>query len=96
MRSLGERVLVRPIVEEVTKGGIVIPHSAQERAFAVMKGTIVSVGTWNALHNGRPVELPVRVGEVLYYREEMGQIPVPGGLVTVPWQGVVAAEEVQP
>ena len=43
LRPLGDRVLVKPLSkEEVTKSGIVLPDSAQQKP---QEGTVVAVGT---------------------------------------------------
>ncbi len=60
IRPLGERVLIRPkLDEEKTKGGIYIPDSARE---GKKQGEIIEVGTFK---DGK--DLPVKKGDIILY-----------------------------
>ncbi|MFA5237776.1 MAG: co-chaperone GroES [Methanoregula sp.] len=57
---IGERVLIRPKeVEEVTKSGIYIPETAQEKK---KEGTVIAVGTRD---DGKA--LPLKAGDHVIY-----------------------------
>ncbi len=60
-RPLHDRVLVRRLdAEEKTKGGIIIPDSAQEKP---QEGEIVSVGSGVRDENGKQIALDVKAGD---------------------------------
>ena len=67
LRPIGDRVLVKPLSkEEVTKAGILLPDSAQEKP---QEGTVLSVGTGKFV-DGKLItfkELGVSVGDVVMF-----------------------------
>jgi len=65
-----DRVLVRPAVAEtVSASGIVLPDSAQE---APMRGDVVAIGAGRLGKDGKRLELPVAVGDVVVYGKYSG------------------------
>ena len=63
IKPLGERVLVEPMkAEEVAKGGIIIPDSAQEKP---QEGTVVALGTGKLDDVGRKIPFNVKKGDIV-------------------------------
>lgn len=70
IRPLGERVLVKPLpIEEVTKGGIVLPDTAKEKP---QEGEVVAVGPGRLLDNGKRVAIDLKVGDKVLYSKYAG------------------------
>jgi co-chaperonin GroES (HSP10) len=68
IRPVGENVVVKPIAEDVSPGGIVIPQTAQEKR-AYQKGKVVSVGKgMPSLMDGKRIPPEVEPGETVLYR----------------------------
>jgi len=62
---LGDRILVKPLnSEEKTKGGIILPDTAQEKP---QQGKVVAVGKGKLLDDGKVKELEVKVGDTVLY-----------------------------
>ncbi|MBI4018918.1 MAG: co-chaperone GroES [Candidatus Aenigmarchaeota archaeon] len=59
IKPVGRRVLIRPVKEEKTKGGIYIPESAKEGR---KEGEVLAVGTGK---DGNP--LPLKKGDRVIY-----------------------------
>ncbi|MSP43397.1 MAG: co-chaperone GroES [Alphaproteobacteria bacterium] len=76
-RPLHDRVLVRPLdAEEKTKGGIIIPGTAQEKP---QEGKIVAVGPGARREDGTIAKLDVKVGDrVLYGKWSGTEIKIKG------------------
>jgi chaperonin GroES len=55
--------------EEKTKSGIFLPDAAKEKP---TKGKVISVGPGRLDDNGKPMEIPVRVGDTVYYGKYSG------------------------
>jgi chaperonin GroES len=66
---LYDRVLVRRIEEEITKGGIVIPDKAKEKP---IQGKIVAVGEGKLLNSGEIRPLKVKVGDTILFGKYSG------------------------
>ena len=65
VQPLGDRILVKPLEQEVkTRGGIILPDTAQEKP---SKGKVVSVGKGKLLDDGKIKELEVKVGDTVLY-----------------------------
>ena len=63
IKPLGERVLVEPFkAEEVAKGGIIIPDSAQEKP---QEGKVIAVGTGKLDDKGKKIAFNVKVGDTV-------------------------------
>ncbi|MBE0466743.1 MAG: co-chaperone GroES [Candidatus Desulforudis sp.] len=70
IRPLGERVVVKPLpMEEMTKGGIVLPDTAKEKP---QKGEVVAVGSGRLLDNGQRVAIDLKVGDKVLYSKYAG------------------------
>ena len=69
-RPLHDRVVIRRVEEEQkTKGGIIIPDTAQEKP---MQGEVVAVGKGKRLDDGRLQPLGVKVGDKVIYGKWSG------------------------
>jgi chaperonin GroES len=55
--------------EERTASGIYLPDAAKEKP---TKGKVVSVGPGKLDDKGKPMEIPVRVGDTVYYGKYSG------------------------
>ncbi|RYX84192.1 co-chaperone GroES [bacterium] len=64
IKPLGNRVLVQPITETVTPGGILLSDNAQGRP---EQGTVVAVGEGRRLDSGERVPIGVEVGDTVIY-----------------------------
>jgi chaperonin GroES len=70
LKPMGDLVVVRPSEQEsVTKGGIFLPDTAQERP---QKGEVVSTGPGRMLENGKRVEMEVKAGDTVIYSKYAG------------------------
>jgi chaperonin GroES len=70
LRPLQDRVIVKQTEAETkTASGIFLPDAAQERP---TKGKVVSVGPGRLDDNGKAMEIPVRVGDTVYYGKYSG------------------------
>ncbi len=70
IRPLNDRVLVKRLDEEVmTKGGIIIPDSAQEKP---AEGEIVAVGPGKMDDKGKRVAVGVKAGEKVLFSKYGG------------------------
>ena len=70
LRPLQDRVIVKQQdAEEKTKSGIYLPDAAKEKP---TKGKVVSVGPGRLDDNGKPMEIPVRTGDTVYYGKYSG------------------------
>lgn len=70
MRMLNDRILVkRTEAATVTKGGIIIPDSCQEKG---MTGTAIEVGKGKLLDNGKRAPMEVKVGDVIMHAKYAG------------------------
>lgn len=76
-RPLHDRVVVRRIEsEEKTKGGIIIPDTAQEKP---SEGEIVAVGSGARDESGKVVALDVKVGDRVLFGKWSGTEVKVGG-----------------
>jgi chaperonin GroES len=71
IRPLHDNVVVEPTVSKkaVTKGGILLPDTAQEKP---LEGKVVAVGSGHRGKNGRLVELSVKAGDRVVYAKWSG------------------------
>jgi chaperonin GroES len=70
VRPLGDRVLVKRFEdEEVMKGGIIIPDTAQEKP---QRGEVVAVGKGRVNENGEVVPLEVKKGDKVLFGKYAG------------------------
>jgi chaperonin GroES len=77
LRPLQDRVIVKQTeAEEKTKSGIYLPDAAKEKP---TRGKVVSVGPGRLDDKGKAMEIPVRVGDTVYYGKYSGtEIEVDG------------------
>jgi chaperonin GroES len=69
-RPLHDRVLVRRVKEEEkTKGGIIIPDTAQEKP---QEGEVIAVGSGARDEAGKLIELDVKVGDRILFGKWSG------------------------
>jgi chaperonin GroES len=67
IKPLRDKVVVEPRpVEEVSKGGIIIPDSAKD---APVEGTVVAVGSGILNRDGNIIPLEVKVGDKILYKK---------------------------
>jgi chaperonin GroES len=70
VQPLGDRVLIEVLdAEEKTKGGIVIPGTAQEKP---QQGKVVAVGKGRVSDDGKTIALEVKDGDVVLYGKYSG------------------------
>src|SRR6476469_4002523 len=70
LKPLQDRVIVKQTeAEEKTKSGIYLPDAAKEKP---TKGKVISVGPGRLDDNGKAMEIPVRVGDTVYYGKYSG------------------------
>ena len=70
IRPLGDRILVKRLEQEQkTKGGIIIPDSAQEKP---QEAEVVAVGEGRVLEDGSKRRLELKVGERILFTKYSG------------------------
>ncbi|KXK44635.1 MAG: Chaperonin GroES [Chlorobi bacterium OLB5] len=70
LKPLGDRVIVKPKApEEKTKGGIILPDTAQEKP---MEGEVVAVGNGRTDDAGKKVAMDLKVGDKVLYGKYSG------------------------
>lgn len=69
IRPLHDRVIVKRVAEEKTKGGIIIPDTAKEKP---VEGKVVAVGDGKILENGTKVPLNVKKGDKVLFGKYAG------------------------
>ena len=70
LKPLADRVLVKVDEEETkTKGGILIPDTAQKES---QKGTVMTIGSGKVLDNGTRLPFEVKVGDHVLFAKYSG------------------------
>jgi chaperonin GroES len=70
LQPLGDRIVVKPINrEEVTKSGIVLPDSAQEKP---QEGEVLAVGPGRVLDSGQRVSMDLKTGDKVLFAKYAG------------------------
>ncbi len=70
IQPLGDRVVIKPTPrEEVSKGGIVLPDTAQERP---QEGKVIAVGPGRLTENGNRIAMDVKKGDKVVYSKYAG------------------------
>lgn len=65
IKPLADRVIVKPMAaEEKTKGGIILPDTAQEKP---IEGTIIAVGPGRITDEGKEIKMNVKEGDKVLY-----------------------------
>lgn len=69
IKPLGNRVLIKRSKKETTKGGILLPDSAQEKP---KEGVIVAVGPGKTTEDGKLEPLNVTIGDIVMFSSYAG------------------------
>ena len=69
IRPLGNRVLVKRLAAQTSKGGILLPESAKEKP---KQGQVVAVGPGKLDEQGRLKALTVQVGDTVLFSSYAG------------------------
>jgi chaperonin GroES len=70
IEPLGDRVVIKPTPkEEVSRGGIVLPDTAQERP---QEGKIIAVGPGRLTEDGKRIAMEVKKGDKVIYSKYAG------------------------
>jgi len=70
IEPLGDRVVIKPTPkEEVSKGGIVLPDTAQEKP---QEGKIIAVGPGRLSEDGTRIAMEVKKGDKVIYSKYAG------------------------
>ncbi len=69
VKPLADRIVLRPIEEDKTAGGIILPDTAKEKS---MRGEVVAVGPGRLAENGERIKPEVKVGDVVIYSKYAG------------------------
>jgi len=70
LKPLGDRILIEVLeAEEKTKGGIVLPESAQEKP---QQGKVVAVGKGKVKDDGSVIPMEVKEGDVIMFGKYSG------------------------
>ena len=70
LTPLHDRLIVRAAkAAEVTKGGIILPDTAQEKP---QQGEVLAVGTGKIDDNGKTLAMAVKVGDTVLYGKYSG------------------------
>ena len=70
LKPLGDRVIVKPKApEEKTKGGIILPDTAQEKP---MEGEILAVGAGRIADDGTKIVMELKKGDKVLYGKYSG------------------------
>lgn len=75
--TLAERVIIKPLVEKTSKGGIVLARSERDQAVNSDQGTIVMIGplAWYDL----PSKPDLKPGDTVYYSKYGAKMLKPEG-----------------
>ena len=81
IKPLGDRVVIKKLeAETTTKSGIVLSGTAKERP---QEAEVMAVGP-GAIHEGKRIEMEVKVGDkVLYYKYAGTEVKVDGEEYTI-------------
>ncbi|MFN8614532.1 MAG: co-chaperone GroES [Vampirovibrionales bacterium] len=69
IQPLADRVVIQPIEEETTAGGIYIPDTAREKP---IKGRVVAVGSGRTLDTGAKEAMTVKEGDTVLFAKYGG------------------------
>ena len=70
IRPLSDHVVAKPISEEKTVAGIVLPDTAKDK---LQRAEVAAVGSGRLLDNGTRAALEVKVGDVILFQSDFGQ-----------------------
>lgn len=69
-RPLGNRVLLRRLAAEETKGGIILPDNAKKKQ---EQAEVIAIGTGKQDKSGQLIPVPVKVGDIVLIEKYSGQ-----------------------
>ena len=70
LSPMSDRVVIRPMDDaKVTKGGIILPDTAQERP---LEGEVVAAGPGRRLDNGKLLDMDLKTGDKVIYSKFAG------------------------
>ncbi len=69
LKPLGNRILVQRNVAKTSKGGILLPDSAQEKP---RQGTVIAVGPGKVDDKGKAYVLDLKVGDTVLFSSYSG------------------------
>lgn len=68
IKPLGDRVIIKPIAEDITtKSGIVLPETVEKEK--AEKGEVLAVGSGRTLDNGELAPMSVKVGDKVMFKK---------------------------
>jgi chaperonin GroES len=68
IKPLGDRVIIKPIAEDITtKAGIVLPETVEKEK--AEKGEVVAIGPGRILDNGQIAPMSVKVGDKVMFKK---------------------------
>lgn len=68
IKPLGDRVIIKPIAEDITtKAGIVLPETVEKEK--AEKGEVLAVGPGRVLDNGELAPMSVKVGDKVMFKK---------------------------
>jgi chaperonin GroES len=77
LKPLGDRVVVKALeAEQTSRGGIVLPDTAQERP---QTGEVLAVGPGKTLDNGSVAAMEIKIGDKVVYSKYGGTEVKVGG-----------------
>lgn len=78
IKPLGDRVIIKPIAEDITtKSGIVLPETVEKEK--AEKGEVLAVGPGRVLDNGQVAPMSVKIGDkVMFKKYSPDEIKVDG------------------
>lgn len=91
IKPLGDRVIIRPIAEDITtKSGIVLPETVEKEK--AEKGEVLAVGPGRVLDNGSLALMSVKVGDkVMFKKYSPDEIKIEGEeLLVISEQDILA------
>jgi len=68
LKPIGSRLIVEPIVQnEVTKGGIILPDTADKEK--PVQGKVIAIGPGKTLSNGQKETIDLKVGDKILFEK---------------------------
>ncbi len=68
IKPLGDRVIIKPIAEDITtKSGIVLPETMEKEK--AEKGEVLAIGPGRILDNGQVAPMAVKVGDKVMFKK---------------------------
>nr|WP_207711739.1 co-chaperone GroES [Sulfobacillus harzensis] len=67
---MSDHLVVKPITEEKTVAGIVLPDTAKDQ---LQRAEVLAVGSGRLLENGSRAPLEVKVGDVVIFNGDFGR-----------------------